>query len=275
MIRRPASTLTSLALVAIAAAGPRADGGAAADDFDQTHAGLTAALEDVLEEGLVDYVALRESPAALDAYLRSLEATTPEQHAEWTRDERFAFWINAYNAYTLKLIRDEGPVKSIKDLGGLFSSPWEKRFIPLPAFHPKGKKKELTLDEIEHRILRPTFEDARVHAAVNCASMGCPPLRPEAYRGADLDEQLSEQVALWLADTTRNQVRPAKGRIKVSKIFDWFARDFGKKDEKVVLWIADHVGDEALAKELRAQASKLKVSYLSYDWKLNAPEGRR
>lgn len=269
------AALAAGALATIASAGLQAATAQPYTGFDHTHAGLTKVLGDVLEDGLVDYAALRKSPSDLEAYLATLAATTPAQHAKWSRDERFAFWINTYNGYTLQLIRDNGPVKSIKKIGGFFSSPWEKKFIPLPAFDPERKNEKITLDEIEHEILRPTFKDARVHAAVNCASVGCPPLRGEAFRADALEEQLTEQVAAWLADTARNQVRPVSGKIRVSKIFDWFAKDFGKSDENVVRWIADHVGDEGLAKELRSKAGSLKVKYVSYDWGINAQDGKR
>lgn len=267
--------LTGALLLTGALSAPLQPGSTTDGSFDHTHKAWTEILEGALKDGLVDYKTLREEPKALDAYLAQLESTTPAHHERWTKNERYAFWINAYNAYTIQLIRDEGPTKSIKKLGGLFSTPWEKKFIPLEEFDPEKKGKKLMLDEIEHDILRPTFKDGRVHAAVNCASMGCPPLRAEAYRGEDLDEQLDDQVAQWLADEDRNQVRPKDGRIRVSKIFDWFDEDFGKSDPKVVRWIADHVADEELAKTLRAQAGKLKIKYLDYDWGINAQDGRR
>ena len=245
-------------------------------EFDHTHAAWTKVLESVLDDdGLVDYRSLRKNSKALDAYLADLEDTTPAEHAKWSRDERFAFWINAYNAYTIKLIVEEGPVDSIKDLGGWFSSPWEKKFIPLNAFDPEGDGKKITLDEIEHELIRPVFKDARVHAAVNCASMSCPPLRAEAYSAEKLDEQLDDQVKVWLRDTSRNKVAPKGGDIRVSKIFDWYEDDFGGNDEGVVRWIAEHVADEALATRLKAGAGDIDVRYLSYDWDLNAKKGSR
>lgn len=247
----------------------------ATGDFDHAHAAWTAILEEHLEDGLVDYAALRRAPAALDAYLADLAATTPAEHAKWTREKRFAFWINAYNAFTIQLVRDGGPVMSIKELGGWFSTPWEKKFIPMPAFDPEGKGKEITLDEIEHELIRPVFDDARVHAAVNCASMSCPPLRAEAYRAADLDEQLDDQVRQWLGDPKRNDLEVREGKIRVSRIFDWYDGDFGKKDAAVIRWIADHVADEALAKGLRERAGGLKLRYLDYDWSINALPKKR
>lgn len=251
-----------------------------AEAFDHDHAAWTAILEGALEGGLMDYRGLRESPEALDAYLAQLAATTPEQHAAWTREERFAFWINAYNAFTVRLIRDRGPVKSIKKLGGLFTTPWEIKFIPMPAFDPERKGKPITLDEIEHELIRPVFRDARVHAAVNCASLSCPPLREEAFRAKELDAQLDDQVRAWLVDPVRNQLEPEDGRVRISRIFDWYEPDFtagreGSDSERTLLWIADHVGDEAVAARLRRGARTLRVRHLDYDWSINAQRGRR
>jgi len=268
ILKRP----LALALAAVSLASARVN---QQPEFDHTHAQLTAVLATSLKDGLVDYAGLRESPKALDAYVATLSATTPALHAEWTREQRFAFWINAYNAFTLKLIRDEGPVKSIKDLGGLFSTPWEKKFIPLPAFDPEGKNKPLTLDEIEHELIRPVFKDARVHAAINCASLGCPPLRAKAFSAETLDADLEDQVGVWLRDATRNRVQPKDGKIQVSKIFDWFAKDFGASKEELVRWIAKHVGDEDLAATLAAAADSVKLKYVEYDWALNAQAGKR
>jgi hypothetical protein len=253
---------------------------AQAQEFDHSHAAWTAILEDAVEDGFVDYKGLRESPEALDAYLAQLAATTPKQHAGWTRDERFAFWINAYNAFTIQLVRDRGPVKSIRKLGGFLSTPWKIKFIPMPGFDPEQKNKPITLDEIEHELIRPVFKDARVHAAVNCASASCPPLRTEAFRAKDLDAQLDEQVRIWLGDPTRNRLQPVDGKVRISEIFKWFDEDFiegrkGKDSERVLLWIADHVGDEALAERLRKGARTLKIRYLDYDWSINAKRDRR
>ena len=251
-------------------------GGRSPDDpFDHAHAGLGAVLDRVLEEGLVDYAELRRSPEALDSYLASLADVTPRELGSWSRSERFAYWINAYNAFTLQLVRDEGPVKSIKKIGGWFGSPWKKRFIPMAGFDPKGKGRKLCLDDIEHGILRPQFVDARLHAAVNCASLGCPPLRAEPYRGTVLDRQLRDQVRSWLMDADRNNLRQVKGAIQVSKIFDWFEEDFGGKDEAVVNWIAEQLGDPELAGALRRASPELRVRYMDYDWGLNALPERR
>lgn len=278
MIRTTLMALLTLAATTawLGAAAPTPIPAAQEEEFDHSHAAWTAILEGAVDgDGLVDYAALRKAPEALDRYLAALAATTPEDHGDWTRDQRFAFWINAYNAFTIQLVRDEGPVSSIRKLGGWFGSPWEIKFIPMPLFDPEEKGKDLMLDEIEHELIRPVFKDARVHAAVNCASRSCPPLRREAYRAADLDAQLDEQVRLWLADATRNRVTRGAKSLRVSKIFKWFDEDFGDDREEIVEWIADHVGDPELARDLKARAGSIKLSYLDYDWSINATKEKR
>ena len=248
------------------------------EPFDHDHEAWTAILEDVLEGGLVDYRGLRESPEALDAYLEQLAATTPEQHASWSREERFAFWINAYNAFTVQLIRDRGPVRSIKKLGGLFTTPWEIKFIPMPAFDPERKGKPITLDEIEHELVRPVFRDARVHAAVNCASL-CPPLRAEAFRAETLEAQLDEQVRAWPLDPGR-ELAGARGRagadledLRLVRV-GLHRRARGSTPSgccsgSPITWTT-----RACCAPPRG-ARTLRVRHLDYDWSINAQRGRR
>ncbi|MFT7679390.1 MAG: hypothetical protein ACI8QC_003391 [Planctomycetota bacterium] len=241
---------------------------AGAQKFDHDHAALTELLEAHVKGDRVDYKALDKQRSKLGAYLQSLSAVQPKAFEAWTREQRFAFWINAYNAYTLELILDELPLKSIKDIGGWFSAgPWEKRFIPLQKLAGLGSSKDLNLETIEHKILRPRFKDARMHAAINCASIGCPPIRAEAYVATKLDKQLAEQVSVWLGDALRNQYDAAAKKVKISKIFDWFEKDFGKNDAAVLAWIAKH-GPAATVAWMK-DGRGIKLSYLKYDWKLN------
>jgi len=234
--------------------------------FDHTHAAWTAVLKEHARDGGFDYAALKKDDARLRAYLRSLEAVTKEQHDGWERDEQLAFWINAYNAYTIRKVVGGYPVKSIKKLGGLFTSVWDKEFIPLNALHPKGAGDELSLNDIEHGILRPRFEDARVHAAINCASKSCPPLLDVAYTAKEIGRQLERQVKAWLADPARNRFEAAAKRARVSKIFDWFEEDFERGGGTVAGWIAKYAPREH-AEWLAAGGVRL--SYLDYDWSLN------
>jgi Protein of unknown function, DUF547 len=166
----------------------------------------------------LDYAGLGRERAALQAYLAQLSGVSEAQFRTWSRAAQMAFLINAYNAFTAELILTRYPqLKSIKELGSLLQSPWKRRWVPLLGA-------QLSLDEIEHERLRPVFQDARIHFAVNCASIGCPMLREEAFVPERLEAQLSEQTQRFLSDRTRNRVEG--GQLKISKIFDWYGGDF-------------------------------------------------
>ena len=144
-----------------------------------------------VKDGVVDYEGFKGEEAKLDQYLTVLEKTDT---GTLSRKERFAFYVNAYNAWTIKLILGGYPgVKSIKDLGSLFKSPWKKRICRIDG-------DVITLDDIEHNILRPKFKDPRVHFAINCAAKSCPPLRSEPYLGDRLDQQLDEMTRAFIND---------------------------------------------------------------------------
>jgi hypothetical protein len=236
--------------------------------FDQHHAVWTSVLAANVSGDRFDYAALAKDRSKLDQYLHSLEAVPADEFGKWTREQQFAFWINAYNAYTISLVAGKYPVESIKDIGSLTKQVWDQEFIPLKPLFPEAKGERLSLNDIEQRILRPKFKDARVHAAVNCASQGCPPLRKEAFEAEKLGAQLDEQVRAWLADPARNRYDRAKGKIEVSKIFDWFADDFVRDAGSVQTWIAKYAPPSE-AEWLR-DAKKLSISFLDYSWKLNA-----
>ncbi|MCP3920917.1 MAG: DUF547 domain-containing protein [bacterium] len=235
--------------------------------FDHEHALFTEVLAQFVAGDSVDYAALKKDRKKLDRYVAALEAVKPAELAKWKREERYAFWINVYNAHVLKLIIDNYPVKSIKDIGSLVKRVWNKEFIDLEGFHPEGKKDLLSLDDVEHKILRPRFKDARVHAAVNCASVSCSPLRAEAFVAARLDAQLDEQVRAWLADPQRNRFDKERRTLHLSKIFDWFEADFRRDGGSVVGWIARFA--PAAEKAWISTGDTPKVRHLSYSWKLN------
>jgi hypothetical protein len=207
-----------------------------------------------VQNGGVNYAGFKADEARLDQYLKVLDQVDPER---LDREEQFAFFINAYNAWTIKLILSGYPgVKSIKDLGSLLQSPWKKEFVRIHG----GL---FTLDHIEHDILRPRFKDARVHFAVNCASKSCPPLLGEPYRGDVLEAQLTRVTADFL-----NQ--PANTRLEgdqlwVSSIFKWFAEDFDK--DVVGFYLKYARGD--LKQKLEAGRGRIAVKYMDYDWSLN------
>jgi len=233
--------------------------------FDHAHARWSAVLAQHLRDGRFDYRALGESRGEFDQYLLVLRAVTREEFAAWTREQRYAYWINAYNAFTVHLVLSRYPLESIQDIGTTLSPVWKKEFVPLGHLYGEGSTDLISLDTIEHRILRPQFEDARVHAAVNCASESCPALAAEAFRAEELDAQLDARVQAWLSDPTLNRYDETERRAEVSAIFDWFKSDFTREAGSVEAWIARHGPESA-----RWMAEgEVDVRTLDYSWKLN------
>ena len=173
-----------------------------------------------------------------------------------SRNAKFAFYINLYNASTIKLILTRYPgINSIKEVGSFFTGPWSKKFIPLD-----GRK--ISLDHVEHDILRPMFKDPRIHFAINCASRGCPALLKVPYEGTILETQLDEQATAFINDHRKNFVK--ENTLFVSKIFDWFKKDFNDNPLAFIRRYAQ--GD--LKKKLDA-APDINFAFLPYDWSLN------
>jgi hypothetical protein len=218
------------------------------------HSLLAGLLARHVKAGIVDYKGIQADEAQLDRYLDVLAAVDPATLAE---SERFAFYTNAYNAWTIKLILSRYPdVFSIKELGSLFASPWKKKIARIDG-------RLLTLDQIEHDILRAQFKDPRVHFAVNCASKGCPPLQGEPFSGAALDDQLDRAARDFVNDPRFNRLDG--DTLWVSKLFDWFAEDFG---DDVIGYIQAYA-DPPLGDLLREKKGRIRVRYLDYDWSLN------
>lgn len=239
-----------------------------ASTFDHTHAAWTAILSAHVAKGRVDYAALKKEPAALAAYLKSLEAVKPAEFAAWKREQQLAFWINAYNAYTIRRMLESYPFggsTKVNELGADKKGPWSERTIPLAALAPSLNVEKLSLDDLENRIIRPTFKDARIHAAVNCAAVSCPPLRNEAYSAEKLDKQLDEQVRAWLADPALNQFDAESKQLRVSHIFEWYADDFIGAGDSIPGWIGRYSGKSAKW----ISTPDVKLLYLDYDWSLN------
>jgi hypothetical protein len=226
----------------------------------------TEVLSRYVKDGLVDYKALCKD-ARLQQYVDSLAKTDPEKLE--SRDAKLAFWINAYNAYTLKVICDHYPVSSINDLhfGGLFigqalgKTVWHKKFVRI-------NNQDLSLNQIEHEIIRPKFKEPRIHFALVCAAMSCPPLRSEAYQGANLDSQLNEQGRVFLNNPLHNRFDLKKEQARISKIFDWYGKDFGKNDTEVLLYISRYLPAET-ANAIKANPERWDVEYIHYNWSLN------
>jgi Protein of unknown function, DUF547 len=219
------------------------------------------------KQSRADYAGFKADRAELKKVLDSLSAVPKSEFDAWPKAQQMAFLINAYNAFTVELILTKYPdLKSIKELGNFVTPPWKKKFFKLLG-------EERHLDWIEHEQLRPNYADPRVHAAVNCASIGCPALRNEAFTAAKLDAQLEDGMLRFMGDRTRNRVKA--GVIEASSIFKWFREDFEKghrgfnKVEDVFAKYAAQLSDDA-ADQTRLKAKTLAVNHLDYDWSLNA-----
>jgi len=210
-----------------------------------------------VHNGRVDYRGFKTDEAVLDRYLQQLADVDP---AALVPREAMAFYINLYNAWTVKLILGKYPdLKSIKDLGSLFRSPWKKNLVRLNG-------QTVTLDHIEHEILRPRYKDPRIHFAVNCASRSCPALAPFAYAGDRLDQQLDTVTAAFLNDPDSNYFR--EGTLYVSQIFKWYGEDFNHD----VVGFFRKYAREGLKEGLDNHKTDLRVTFLDYDWSLNSVE---
>jgi hypothetical protein len=216
----------------------------------------------LLEEGKASqlgYAGMARDRPALKGYLESLSGVKPAQFDAWPRREQMAFLINAYNAFTVEKILTRYPdIRSIWDFGKLFGNPFKDEFFVL-------LQSKRSLDWIEHEKLRKEYADPRIHYALNCASVGCPMLREEAYVAARLEAQLDEQAQRFLSDRSRNRLR--EGRLEVSKIFDWFREDFEPRPQYFAAY-ASILGDDAGQREA-ILSGKLPLRFLDYDWSLN------
>ncbi len=207
-----------------------------------------------------DYGALKansEDRQKLGGYLQSLSDIDPREHS---RDEQMAYWINLYNALTVYVVVPRFPVDSIKDIkSGLIDfGPWNLELFPL-----QGEK--LTLNQIEHGILRPIWQDPRIHYAVNCASHGCPNLAGRAYQAETLEQMLEASAREYVNHPRGAQI--VDDELIVSSIYDWYKVDFGNTSEGVIAHLSKYAEPE-----LKAQLAKFDDFDDDYDWRLNAPE---
>lgn len=258
-------------------------GGATAQGFDHEHKAWTALLKKhvVLVDGgkasRVRYAGFQQDRVAFREYLATLSKVTPSEFEAWSKAQRMAFLINAYNAFTVEKILGRYPdIRSIWDFGKVLGNPFRDRFFALLG-------EERSLDWIEHETLRKpgAYDEPRVHYAVNCASIGCPMLREEAYVAPRLGAQLEEQARRFLSDRSRNRYDPASGRLEVSRLFAWYQED----------WTSDYRGFDGRSAPSRSreqyfaayaalladrpehrraiESLKAPLAFLDYDWRLN------
>ena len=199
----------------------------------------------VSNEGRVNYEGFQIDETKFDSYLNLLSKTSPKEF--WSRNETLSFWINVYNAYTVKLILNNYPIQSIKDI----SKPWNKRFI-------KIDDKWYTLNDIEHRIIRK-MDEPKIHFALVCAALSCPKLHNRAFTAKNLESNLNQLTREFLNDGSKNRLD--KNTIEISKLFKWYGSDFKTNNKRLIDFINQYSDVQI--------SSKAKTTYMDYDWRLN------
>jgi len=232
--------------------------GVFANDFD--HSTFDQVLKSYVDEkGLVDYNGIGKDQH-FSEYLQSLQGAKVEQ---LSRNGQLAFWINAYNAITIDKVIKKKPKKSVRETGfpGLWTS---TKFFTSPEHIVANRR--LSPDDIEHKILRKKFKDPRIHFAIICASKGCPPLPRVAYTEANVQTRLEEETKSYLNSNRGTRIDRSTNTLYVSKLFDWFSEDFIQKSGSIVAFMRPYLDEEVLS----FLDNKPKISYLKYDWTLNA-----
>lgn len=206
------------------------------------------------EKGMVNYKGFIKDSLELNEYLSILESSHPNKE-KWTDQEQLAYWINAYNAFTIRLIIRNYPVESIKDIAGgipFINTPWDVKFI-----HIEGETYDL--NNIEHGIIRKEFEEPRIHFALVCAAMSCPRLRTEAYTASKLDKQLDEEATYFFNNAEKNKI--ATDKATLSKLMKWYSGDFKDAAPDIITYVNRYSKTQ--------MASNATIEYMDYSWKLN------
>lgn len=221
--------------------------------FDHSHSQFNALLNKFVSNGRVNYKGIKSEEEILNKYLSALSSVTLAEYNSFSEPEKISFLINSYNAFTIRLIMDHYPLKSIRNIGFLPGAAWKKDFFTL-----LGTKRNL--DWIEHSKLRVDFSEPRIHFAIVCASIGCPILQSEVYIPGKLDNQLRKSMESFLNDKDKNRYDTKTNTLYISKIFDWFKEDFTKKSTLI------EFVKSGMKIDIPENAS---IRYTDYDWNLN------
>jgi hypothetical protein len=232
----------------------------AAEVFDQSHGKFARVLSATVRDGRVDYAKLKAAPAELDAYLKDVGAVTAGDFAKWNKGDRLALLLNLYNAQTLRLIVDHYPLKSIRSIGALPGAAWRGLIVQFGG-------QMMSLEHLENKIIRPDYKEPRIHFALVCAAVSCPPLRSEPYVGPRLGEQLDDQARKFLGTAESNRFDAAKNTLHLSQIFEWYKADFTGSAGSVANYVKPFL--PKAQRDALADPAKAKVQFIEYDWALN------
>lgn len=229
-----------------------------AASFDHGYKDYDLLLKNNVKDGLANYKSIKENPESLNSYLDTLAKVDVTTFNKWSEKQRLTYLINLYNAATIKLIVDNYPVKSIKDINKERQGPWKLEVVNL-----FGKK--ISLDHLEHEIIRKNYNDPRIHFALVCAAVGCPKLPNEPFVASTLNQQLDNRTKLFLSEKDKNYIDENQKTVYLSSIFDWFASDFIKTHGSVLGFFREYLPAEE-AKKINSDYS---LKFSEYDWNLN------
>jgi Protein of unknown function, DUF547 len=222
--------------------------------FDHSYQNLNNLLSTHVVDGLVDYESFKADQSILDNYLKEVSKITTRDYDSWSNDQQLTFLINLYNATTIKLIIDHYPIDSIRDIGNVFKGPWKQNVVPLFG-------KMISLDRLEHKMIRKEFDEPRIHFALVCAAMGCPRLLSGAYQADKIDRQLENRTATFITNSLfKNRYDPDRNILYISPIFKWYKRDFVAHSGSIRSYIKKYIPKVD---------DKTKIIYTEYDWGLN------
>ena len=213
-------------------------------NYNEYNAFLTS---HVASSGKVNYSKIKQNLSQLENILSFIEINQPEEN--WTGNQKLSYWINSYNAYTLYFVAKEFPVNSILDIN---AKPWDVKFIPF-------QNGLISLNDIEHKIIRANFNEPRIHFALNCASQSCPQLLNKAYKAGALNNQLENQTQNFLNDSSKNKLDKSTN-IEISSLFDWYKDDFSKENQNVISFLQKYNSNIT---------SDAKIRFMEYSWELN------
>ncbi len=232
--------------------------------FDHEHAAWTKELTRFASDGRVDYARWgSRGRTELSAYLDALTSVSRNDYDAFTREQRLAFWINTYNAFMVRQVLDHYPLTSVRSIGILPFAAFKEPFIPMEPL--RGAK--LSLDDVEHQILRREIGEPLIHFGIVCASRSCPELRSEAYRASVVIPQLEDAARRFLADATKNRVLEDGRAVGLSSIFKWFREDF-ERSGTLAQFVAGYARPPLAAALAKPE---VRIEFLDYDWSLNGP----
>ncbi|MEE8340534.1 MAG: DUF547 domain-containing protein [Candidatus Neomarinimicrobiota bacterium] len=230
-------------------------------DLQNSYESFNNVLQTFSNNGTVDYTSLRTDPFNLEKFITFINNVSPASHPGlFSESDEKAYWINVYNALAIKTIIDNPDVSSIREISWGMGAFWRNKFVV------GGKK--MTLNHIEHKILRKKYQDPRIHFAINCASNSCPPIGNRIVTGGNLDEQLDLKTYNFINDPSNVRIDHTKKEVHLSRIFKWYKKDFTKKHEDLLSYIFGFMDDISINQDAEI-VKTYQIIYNKYDWSLN------